>query len=76
MIRSYLSDVIDHWTNSRDRALRQTNAATLRQMSHLPPHLVADVNARGFPPDTALPQTGTTATVNFSYGCYKIYSFE
>ncbi len=76
MIRSYLSDVIDHWTSSRDRTLRQTNAATLRQMSQLPPHLVADVNACGFPPDTALPQRRTAANVNFSYGCYKIYSFE
>jgi len=49
MASLHLSEILDHWVVGRTRGLLEPNATTLRQMSHLPPHLVDDVNARGFP---------------------------
>jgi hypothetical protein len=77
MANLQLSEILDHWVVGRTRTLLEPNAGTLRQMSHLPPHLVDDVNARGFPPDREFPQTRTTSTsVKKTYGNYKIYSFD
>lgn len=48
----HLSDILDHWVVGRTRSLLEPSARRLRPMSHVPPHLVDDVNARGFPPVT------------------------
>jgi hypothetical protein len=72
-----LSEILDHWVVGRTRTLLEPNRTTLQQMSHLPPHLVDDVNARGFPPDRELPPRDVARPpVNKSYGSYKIYSFD
>jgi hypothetical protein len=64
MTALHLSDILDHWVVGRARGLLGPNG-TASRISQLPPHLVDDVDARGFP--RASVSTGSESSMSLMF---------